>query len=107
MKRSQAKAWQAALEYKQNEIDELENTIIKQNQENELLWSSNKKLQAENKKLREALEDFILESEHEPSCKYTEAFGFREDCKCMDRRYYNRDECITRAREALKEVGEV
>jgi hypothetical protein len=62
--------------------------------------------ETENKKLREALEDFILESEHEPSCKYTEAFGFREDCKCMDRRYYNRDECITRASEALKEIKE-
>lgn len=65
------------------------------------------KLQAENKKLREALEDFVLESDHTPSCNYSERFGFQEDCRCMDRIYYNRDAVMLRARKALKEVNEV
>lgn len=45
------------------------------------------------------LEDFILEDEHLPECRYKSRFGMEYDCKCMDRTYFNRDNCLIRTRE--------
>ena len=63
------------------------------------------KLVEENKKLRNALEDFVLEDDHEPSCQYRSRFGISNDCKCMDRVYYNKDACLIRAKELLRKLN--
>lgn len=54
---------------------------------------------------KEALEDFILEDEHLPDCRF-ENYGYDYPCKCMDRNHYNRDACMLRARLALKQLNE-
>jgi hypothetical protein len=63
----------------------------------EKLESENAALKKQNEKYREVLEDFVLEQDHMKGCcdDYT--------CQCMDRRYYNKDACIKRAEEVLKD----
>lgn len=90
------KAWEAACEFKQREIDELEETALKQNQENDLLWSSNKKLQAENAKLKECVKFYADYRNH----------GFPGDAEISD---YEKDKLSffkqgKRARQVLKEL---
>ena len=75
------------------------------NQVNDGLHLLLKEAEAKEKKLRDALEDFILEDEHMDDCKYT-IIGSEDDCKCMNRNYYNRDSVMDRARQVLKEIGE-
>lgn len=75
------------------------------NQVNDGLHLLLREAEAKEKKLRDALEDFILEDEHMDDCKYT-IIGSEDDCKCMNRNYYNRDSVMDRARQVLKEIGE-
>jgi hypothetical protein len=79
-KYNMAKAWQAAVEYKQKEYSNIMDAMTQTSQ-------NNAKLVAENKKLREALERFIFA--HEVGGCKTEYDGAFKD-----------------AIEALKEVGE-
>lgn len=53
----------------------------------------------------EALEDFILESDHLPVCTYKNGFGYAYECKCMDRNYYNKDAVLIRAKAALATIN--
>jgi regulator of replication initiation timing len=79
-----AKVWQAACEYKQKEYSNIMDAMTQTSQ-------YNYKLQAENKKLREALSNWILWEDEQ--IKRNGAYvGF--DLNCL----------INQAREALKEI---
>jgi len=51
--------------------------------------------------LQKAAEDLILEDQHMSGCKY-ENFGSEYVCQCMDRRWFNRDDCMDRLAAALE-----
>jgi regulator of replication initiation timing len=95
------KSWQAALEYKQEEIDEITSIL-------EFKKETNVELQAENKKLREALEFTIKAAEHLfqpdkelPKGLFPTAYhtlSYEGDLDLIEK--------CKQAREALKEVGE-
>jgi hypothetical protein len=84
------KAWQAACEYKDKEINNDEELL--RNHMNSIGYRELKKLQAENKKLREALEKII-----------DQYFDLPYELRMKKGLKEGRDSLI--AREALKEVG--
>jgi hypothetical protein len=57
------------------------------------------------------VDDFILASEHLPECEYSRAENssklFPRVCHCMDRAYYNQEDCLKRARARVAERGGV
>lgn len=84
---------------------EMQNAYETLEAHDEMLIATVDKLKEDKKKLRDGLEDFILEDAHMVDCRYTR-YGSEYDCKCMDRNYYNRDSVMDRARQVLKEIGE-
>ncbi len=56
---------------------------------------------------RLALEDFVLESDHLSSCEYNNGFGNEYECKCMDRKFYNKIRIMIRAKEVLASLVKI
>jgi hypothetical protein len=64
-----------------------------------------KTLEEKLKALANIVEDFILEDTHLHGCAFKN-FGHDYDCHCMDRNYYNRDDVMSRAKEAFEKIKE-
>jgi hypothetical protein len=69
-----------------------------------------KQLEQENAKMNERLKeaenvvnDFVLEKDHTKHCEIGMLNG--DCCSCMDRKYYNQESCLERAREYFKKWG--
>lgn len=92
-KRRDSIIWQAACEYKQKEIDELISIL-------DLKKETNIELEAENKKLRDALEEIALLEN--PDAENEKFWNFLYDHELILHLVSD----IKIAREALKEVGE-
>ena len=70
--------------------------IIEKLAEVENLIDVNNQLKKELRLERECVDDFILEQDHASDCRRSMP---AEVCECMDRRYYNYDGCLERARQ--------
>lgn len=62
-----------------------------------------KQLEEKLKAAVESIEDLVMESEHLTGCKY-DSYGHEWPCNCMDRNYFNRDDCMDRLKEVLAKI---
>jgi len=81
--------WQAAKLSSQKELAEKDAKILE--------------LEEKLKLAEESIEDLFLESEHITGCRY-DSDGHEYPCLCMDRNYFNRDDCMDRLKEALVKI---
>lgn len=65
-------------------------------------FSKIQKLETREKKLKDKLNDFILEDNHSEDCPLIRFSNRR--CECMDRDYYNRYDILDRAKKTIKEL---
>lgn len=60
-------------------------------------------LKQDKARLLECVKDFVLEQDHEDSCAYKSS---NDECGCMDRAYFNYEDCLSRAEKILKDLEE-
>lgn len=74
---------------------------------NQRLHNRNNKLEVENRILKESVELTALWEDHLPECRsHSYIDGEDYPCKCYDHAYYNKDNVISTAREALRRIDD-